>query len=133
MSEPLILIAEDNPGLARVLSFKLRAAGFQTSVANDGTMAWQQFQECHPDAVVSDHEMPGMTGVMLCERIRQAEYNRGVPFILVTGRQLELQAAGIAEQLNLQALFAKPFSPKDIVRTLQQCLNPAITPATPLS
>ena len=133
MSEPLVLIAEDNPGLARVLSFKLRAAGFQTTVANDGTTAWKQFQESHPDAVVSDHEMPGMTGVMLCEHIRQSETQRQVPFILVTGRQLELQGTGIAEKLNIQAMFAKPFSPKDIVRTLQQCLNLSVTAATPSS
>ncbi|QEG38575.1 response regulator [Roseimaritima ulvae] len=133
MSAPLILIAEDNPGLARVLSYKLRASGFQTSVANDGTAAWQQFQDCQPDAVLSDHEMPGMTGVELCEQIRRSTTHAGVPFILVTGRQLELQATGIVEQLDIQALFAKPFSPKDIVRTLQQCLPSNVTPATPLS
>ena len=133
MSAPLSLIAEDNPGLARVLSYKLRAAGFQTSVANDGHTAWQQFQDCQPDAVVSDHEMPGMTGVELCEQIRRSTTPAGVPFILVTGRQLELQAAGIVEQLDIQALFAKPFSPKDIVRTLQQYLPSNVTPATPLS
>ena len=76
-----ILIAEDNPGLARVLSFKFKACGFTPITCADGQLAWEMFQNEDVSAVVSDQEMPRMTGVELCANIR--EVNANIPLFLV--------------------------------------------------
>ena len=120
----IILIAEDNPGLARVLSFKFKSCGFTPLACADGQLAWESFQnESGILAVVSDQEMPRMTGVELCQNIRQV--NTDVPFFLVTGRQLELSTTGIVEQLNISEIFAKPFSPAKVVSAVEAAISTA--------
>ena len=113
-SKTRVLIAEDNPGLARVLSFKFKSSGFDPITCGNGKLAWETFQTESFAAVISDQEMPYMTGIELCQKIR--EVNPDVPFFLVTGRQLELVSSGAADGLNITSIFAKPFSP-GIVQT----------------
>ena len=115
-----ILIAEDNPGLARVLSFKFKASGFFPVTCADGQLAWEAFQNDVFAAVISDQEMPRMTGIELCRSIRQQHPK--LPFFLVTGRQLELAGTGIVEELNMTECFAKPFSPGNVVSAVEAAI-----------
>ena len=117
-----ILIAEDNPGLARVLSFKFSTAGYETIVCGDGQQAWEAFQ-ANEDlvAVLSDHEMPLLTGVELFELIRQS--NQSVTLFLITGRQLELSQTQLSQRLNISEIIGKPFSPGVLLTTLETSLG----------
>jgi DNA-binding response OmpR family regulator len=115
-----ILIAEDNPGLARVLSFKFKSCGFTPVTCPDGKLAWETFQADEFLAVVSDQEMPLMTGVELCQNIRSV--NSEIPLFLVTGRQLELANTEAVESLALTELFAKPFSPGNVVKAVDAAI-----------
>ncbi|TWT50717.1 Sensory transduction protein regX3 [Rubripirellula amarantea] len=119
-----VLIAEDNPGLARVLSFKFKSSGFNPIVCPDGQFAWEAFEQGGFSAVVSDQEMPRMSGVDLCRSIR----NSGslVPFFLVTGRQLELSSTGVAEELSINGIIGKPFSPANVIAAVNAALEDAI-------
>lgn len=130
MNKPTVLIAEDNPGLAKVLSFKFKASGFDVTTAPDGQAAWEAFQNHPTSAVVSDQEMPHKTGVELCRSIR--ELDRTVPLFLVTGRQMELSTTGVADELKLNGMFAKPFSPAAIVAEVTRAIESENTePPTP--
>lgn len=120
-SSPVVVIAEDNPGLARVLSFKFKSSGFTPIVCSDGQIAWEAFQSNDPVAVISDQEMPRMSGVELCRSVR-AE-NATIPFFLVTGRQLELSNTGIIEELGITKIFGKPFSPADVIAAVNHAIN----------
>ena len=116
-----ILIAEDNPGLTGVLSFKFKACGFTPITCADGQLAWEMFQNEDVSAVVSDQEMPRMTGVELCANIR--EVNANIPLFLVTGRQLELSASDAVAGLNITNIFAKPFSPANVVSAVEAAIT----------
>ena len=116
-----ILIAEDNPGLARVLSFKFKASGFVPVTCADGQLAWDSYQKDDFVAVISDQEMPRMTGIDLCCNVRQQDAR--VPFFLVTGRQLELSATGISDELGITEIFAKPFSPGSVVAAVETAVQ----------
>jgi CheY-like chemotaxis protein len=116
----IVLIAEDNPCLARVLSFKFKSCGYTTIVCENGQDAWNAFEANSVAAVVSDHEMPKISGVELARQIRAADPK--IPFFLVTGRQLELPA-GIAEKLNITRIFGKPFSPADVVSAVGDAIQ----------
>ncbi|KAA1258718.1 Sensory transduction protein regX3 [Rubripirellula obstinata] len=118
---PYVLIAEDNPGLAKVLSFKFKSCGFTPIVCNDGMAAWEAFQNQTFVAVVSDQEMPRMTGVELCRNIRDRDSE--IPFFLVTGRQMELSSTGIAEELNIGMIFSKPFSPQTVIAAVNEAME----------
>ena len=118
-----ILIAEDNPGLARVLSFKFKSCGFTPVTCADGQLAWESFQSQEVVAVVSDQEMPRLSGVELCTKIR--EVNADVPLFLVTGRQLELSNTDVVKSLKLSQIFAKPFSPGNVVAAVEHAIAEA--------
>ncbi|NND99720.1 MAG: response regulator [Pirellulaceae bacterium] len=115
-----ILIAEDNPGLARVLSFKFKSCGFTPITCGDGQLAWEMFQQEDVLAVVSDQEMPRMSGVELCTMIRDVDAQ--IPFFLVTGRQLELSSSDAVAALNITNIFAKPFSPGSVVSAVESAI-----------
>ena len=125
-SQRKVLIAEDNPGLARVLSFKFKSSGFSPIVCADGQLAWEAFQSDSVAAIVSDQEMPRMSGVDLCRNVRSKDPQ--IPFFLVTGRQMELSATGIAEELNIQRVFGKPFSPADVIAAVNQAIQETSSP-----
>ena len=120
---PQVLIAEDNPGLARVLSFKFKSCGFAPIVCGDGMAAWEAFQNSEFAAVISDQEMPRMTGVELCRNVRDS--GSTIPFFLVTGRQLELSSTGIAEELSISQIFSKPFSPQTVIAAVNEAMEAA--------
>lgn len=107
-TKPTVLIAEDNPGLARVLSFRFESSGFTTVTCFDGGQAWQAFNEQPVAAVVSDHEMPVMTGVKLIQRIKNVD--PAVPCFLVTGRDLELSRDQAVMELGVCEVFGKPIN-----------------------
>jgi DNA-binding response OmpR family regulator len=121
ITPPTVLIAEDNPGLARVLSFKFKSSGFTPIVCADGQLAWEAFQSNSVLAIVSDQEMPRMSGIDLCRNVRTQNLN--IPFFLVTGRQLELASTGITEELNISKIFGKPFSPGEVITAVNDAIQ----------
>jgi CheY-like chemotaxis protein len=121
---PLILIAEDNPCLARVLSFKFRASGYSVVVCADGQEAWVAFESNPVAAIVSDHEMPVLSGVDLFRRVRAVD--KSIPLFMVTGRQLELPP-GIDEELDMTKVFGKPFSPGAVITAVDDAINKSST------
>ena len=120
-----VLVAEDNPGLAHVMRFNLELLDLDVTVAFDGEQAWQFAQDATYDLVVSDHEMPGLTGVQLCERIRQLPRYKNTPIIMVTARELELDGKHLRQQLLINEVFAKPYSPAKVCETVERLLAAA--------
>jgi two-component system, chemotaxis family, sensor kinase CheA len=62
----------------------LEAAGYDVTAASDGLEAWNLVQKQAPDLIVSDVEMPNMTGFELTEKVRGDQRLKGMPLILVT-------------------------------------------------
>ena len=79
-----ILLAEDTVTTRALERSILEAAGYSVAVAVDGADAWEQLQADGADLVVSDVDMPRMTGLELCRRIRSSAQHRDLPVVLVT-------------------------------------------------
>jgi CheY-like chemotaxis protein len=120
-----ILVAEDHPALARVLAFTLKKAGFEVTVCNDGAAAWEAVQDGNFDGLATDYEMPHMDGEELCTRIRATERLAHIPVIMVTGRELQLDVRRMKSELNIAAIYPKPYSPKKVVHLFNQLLQDA--------
>jgi DNA-binding response OmpR family regulator len=82
-----ILLADDNPSFRQVLAAIARRSGHTVvKEAIDGQDAWQAFQELRPPMLMLDWEMPGLSGIEVCGRVR-ASADGDVPFIImVTGK-----------------------------------------------
>ena len=117
------LIVDDNVALARVTQFALTRAGFDARVAGNGLKALEQATADNFDVVVSDQQMPGMTGLELCKQLRSMPEYASTPIILLTAKGLELELPRIQRELGINAVFAKPFSPSAVVDTVLQLLS----------
>src|SRR5215216_2835243 len=110
-----ILVCEDNVALSGVICFNLVRAGFEvTSVAN-GRLALDALEKRQFDLVLSDQQMPMMTGIQLCENMRGLPINRNTPFILLTAKCMEIDRNRLAQTLKISAALPKPFSPSELV------------------
>jgi CheY-like chemotaxis protein len=126
-----ILVAEDNPGLARVLAIKLQQAGFDLVVCHDGAEAWDAIQRQPFDAVLTDYEMPRMTGEQLCRSIRACRQYAEIPVVMTTARELELDVPRIKRELNLAAIYGKPYSVGDVVLTIGRLVKTVAAEGVP--
>ena len=76
-----------------------------------------------PDLVVTDLQMPQLDGFGLCRRIRENPQTCHLPVIMLTAKGFELSAAESTEKYGLAKLMIKPFSPRELLRTVEQILN----------
>jgi len=79
--KPRILVVDDEPQITRVLRTSLSTYGYDVRIANDGEAGLTAFQEWEPDLVITDLSMPKMTGIELCENIRD---HSQVPIIVLS-------------------------------------------------
>ena len=127
MSQRKILVVEDNPALASVVRFNLTRAGFDVTVAKNGREAWDALSAGETfEMVVTDHQMPEMTGCELCIKIRQDEKLADLPVIMLTAKGLELELPRLRSELGVLEVFPKPFSPIQLVQTVDEFLNTSV-------
>jgi two-component system chemotaxis response regulator CheY len=120
------LIVDDNMALARVTQFAMERAGFETRVGRNGRLAYELAQAESFDIVISDQQMPEMTGLEFCRALRDLPGYAATPIILLTAKGLELELPRIREELDISAVFPKPFSPSAVVETACQLLSAAV-------
>jgi DNA-binding response OmpR family regulator len=120
-----ILVADDETHILHVLSLKLRNAGYEVLTAVDGEEALDLVKTEHPDLLITDNQMPYLTGTELCRRMRQDPQTAQVPVIMLTARGHDLDAAEVA-QAGISGLLAKPFSPREVLEKVESLLSPAI-------
>jgi two-component system, chemotaxis family, sensor kinase CheA len=82
--KPSILVVDDSVTIRTFEKALLEAAGYDVTAASDGLEAWNLVQKQAPDLIVSDVEMPNMTGFELTEKVRGDQRLKGMPLILVT-------------------------------------------------
>lgn len=120
--EPLILIADDEDDVRELVRLNLRRAGFQTAEARDGLTALKVARQQRPSLIVLDIMMPGRDGLRVCEELRQDEFLKSVPVIMLTARGMaEDRIAGLEK--GADDYMAKPFSPKELVLRVQALLR----------
>jgi len=116
-----VLVVEDEPTIADIVSLYLRSAGYQTRVAVDGLRAMDAFEEDRPDLVVLDIMLPRIDGLEVMRRIRQRGRDR-VAIILLTAKGEELdRISGL--RLGADDYIVKPFSPGELVARVDAVLR----------
>ncbi len=119
---PSILLAEDEPDIARLASFKLEREGFRVSWVQDGPAALERLRTIRPDLVLLDVMMPGMDGYQVLAAIMADPALSRIPVILLSARgQREEIERGL--ERGAVAYIVKPFPPAELVRTIRQVLG----------
>jgi DNA-binding response OmpR family regulator len=114
-----ILVVEDEPSIAEVVSLYLKRAGFQVTVVRDGESALNTMARALPDLVVLDLMLPGVNGLEITRWLRA----RGdTPLIMLTARREEAdRIAGL--EMGADDYVVKPFSPQELVSRVRAVLR----------
>lgn len=104
-----ILIVEDEDSLTELLRYNFEKAGYAVDVLGNGDAADARLKVAVPDLLVLDWVLPGLSGIELCRRLRQARATRTLPIIMLTGRRDELDRARGFE-MGVDDYITKPFS-----------------------
>ena len=114
-----VLVVDDEPTIADVVSRYLQRAGYETRVAGDGPDALAQISAERPDLVVLDLMLPGMDGLEVMRRMHEADR---VSVILLTARG-EPSDRVIGLRLGADDYVVKPFSPAELVARVDAVLR----------
>jgi putative two-component system response regulator len=82
---PRILVVDDNPGIAVLMSQLLTMRGYEVVTAADAQQAEAEVRRQSPDLILSDVRMPGKSGYELCRDLKEDPATRLIPFVLITG------------------------------------------------
>ncbi len=116
-----ILVIEDDVHMLRIISMWLQRNGHRVAEAPNGMIGKQRLQETEIDCVVSDVNMPGVSGVDLVKWLR-TEQRSDVPVILLSSRSDQESISEELEPFNVQ-LVGKPFSPSRLVARIEETLD----------
>ena len=117
-----ILAVDDEVHILHVVSLKLRNAGFEVVTAQDGDEAMGTFLAERPDLVITDYQMPHLSGVEFCTALRQDHGVTDLPIIMLTARGFDLDE-GEMTQAGITCVLEKPFSPREILACVEELLG----------
>ena len=117
-----MLVADDEVHIVQVVAMKLRNNGFEVVTADNGSDAYKICCEEKPDIIVTDYQMPGLTGIELIEKIRGTPGFENVPVIMLTARGFAVDDEQ-KEKLNIAECLSKPFSPKELLSHVESVLQ----------
>ncbi|WP_020496361.1 MULTISPECIES: MtrAB system response regulator MtrA [Sciscionella] len=114
-----VLVVDDDPALAEMLTIVLRGEGFETAVVGDGTKALPAMREMRPDLVLLDLMLPGMNGIDVAKAIRAES---GVPIVMLTAKSDTVDVV-LGLESGADDYIVKPFKPKELVARVRARLR----------
>jgi two-component system phosphate regulon response regulator PhoB len=119
---PRVLIVEDEPAIAELVSVNLRHNGFQPIWAEDGDAAQRELDAVLPDVILLDWMLPGQSGLALARKWRGAARTKAVPILMLTARGDEPdKVAGL--DAGADDYITKPFSTQELLARIRAVLR----------
>jgi DNA-binding response OmpR family regulator len=107
-----VLVVDDDAGIRNMVAETISRAGFRTDTASDGEEGWAAICLTTYDLIITDHEMPRLTGLSLIRRLRQVSPEP--PCILISGNLPEPEST-LKGLLHCSAFLGKPFSRAELI------------------
>ncbi len=119
---PLILVVEDEPAQARLLSYNLERAGYRVAIAEDGETALLLAEEEQPDLVLLDWMLPEVSGIEVCRRLRRRAGAEDLPVIMLSARSEEAdRVRGL--DTGADDYIVKPYSVAELLARVKAALR----------
>lgn len=114
-----ILIADDEPHVIRVMKMALQRAGYKVDSAPNGEAAYEWLTKNQPDVLITDIQMPRMTGEQLCKKISETMPGREFLIFVLTSRT-EIEHREWTSSLDNVMFLEKPVSTRKLVQQLDE-------------
>ena len=112
---PRVLVVDDDPALAEMLTIVLRGEGFDSRMCLRGDQAVEAFRDYKPDVVLLDLMLPGRDGIDVCKEIRAES---GVPIVMLTAKGDTVDVV-VGLESGADDYVVKPFKPKELVARIR--------------
>ena len=119
-----ILIADDEPHIRHLVGTKLKSAGYEVFVASNGQDCLTLAREHRPSLIVTDYQMPVLSGYDMSVALAADQDTADIPIILLTARGHKLTPEQIAAT-GIRMVIDKPFGPRDLMARVDQMLKTA--------
>jgi CheY-like chemotaxis protein len=113
----VILVVEDDPQVARLISLVLQRNGFQSQVVADGESAFDRAKESKPAMIFADLTIKGMGGEALCSALKANPDTKNIPYVVVSG---DRDIAEKAQVCGADDFMSKPFEFDDLIRLVRK-------------
>jgi two-component system phosphate regulon response regulator PhoB len=117
-----ILIIEDEPSIAELISINLTHAGYTVSRALQADEALMLLRNSKPDLVILDWMMPGKSGVQFARELRSNPLTQAIPILMLTAKGEEADKV-LGLDAGADDYVTKPFSPKELVARVKALLR----------
>jgi two-component system, OmpR family, alkaline phosphatase synthesis response regulator PhoP len=122
MADKKILVVDDEVHIVQVVAIKLRNNGFEVITAENGAEGLELALQERPDLIVSDFQMPVMSGLEMIENLRAKPETRDIPVVMLTARGFAIEDDK-KQQLRVTACLSKPFSPRELLQSIESVLH----------
>src|SRR4051812_13993057 len=119
---PRILVVDDEPDIVELVTFNLKAEGYDVVTADNGFKALDQARSLMPDLIVLDLMLPELDGLSVCEILHRRPDTARIPVIMLTAWSSELSRL-IGLDAGADAYMTKPFSPRELVSRVNKTLQ----------
>jgi two-component system alkaline phosphatase synthesis response regulator PhoP len=121
MPEITVLFADDEAHVTHVMSRAAKAAGYTVFTAEDGEEAYELAGAHRPNLIVTDLQMPYMSGIDLAQRLMEHNELKRIPVILLSARGYVVEQESRL-LTNIRAVIEKPFNARDVMARIQAML-----------
>ena len=123
-----VLVVDDDLHIRALMVTYLTKAAFRVDTANDGAEAWEALNVASYHLLITDHQMPRLTGLELIRKLRSESMT--LPVILVSGT-IPMEEINRHPELRIVAALPKPFGALELLGSVQKALNPSERPLSP--
>jgi CheY-like chemotaxis protein len=117
-----ILVVDDEPDILKVVTFRLRKAGYHILEAVEGEQALQIIEKERPDLILLDLRIPVIDGYEVCKRIKSDDKTKDIPVIILTASVTRDMQAKV-EELKADDYLVKPFDPAVLLTKVRNCIG----------
>ena len=121
ISNPSVLVVEDEESFIEALQVGLKKEGFRVSVARDGLQALEMFELVNPDLVLLDVMLPKMSGLDVCRQLRKKTLT---PIIMVTAKGAEIDTV-VGLEVGADDYVSKPYRMRELVARMRAVMRRA--------
>jgi len=118
-----VVTCDDDIFITKIVVMAPSKLGIDVASRTDGEQAWQLIEEECPDLLISDCEMPHLSGLELTRRLRREERYQHLPIILLTAKAFQLSEDQLRRDLSVNAVLKKPFSPRQLRELVSRTLK----------
>ncbi|MDA8083319.1 MAG: response regulator [Nitrospiraceae bacterium] len=122
MDAKKVLVVDDEPDIAELVSYNLKKEGYSVSTSADGEEALDRIRKGNFDFVVLDLMLPGIPGIEICRILRSEPKTRNLPVLMLTAKGDEVDKV-LGLEMGADDYMSKPFSPRELVARIKAVLR----------